>query len=296
MDTVIENIKNTNTIKAKNSLLNGKMKKNYIVKSLRFFIVLIFCFIVHSISFSVENPCLLVDSLSMDYKDTILNSEQGINFKTFRIITNLNDESEIVKEQLFNFQNELGIEKGKELMFLEIYIDKTPDDMGKWNVLINDTSLQYSPSLPWVNLTDESRLLLDNWTGRNNRTILTPDNIDSIAIKKNEMFRVMAVPLISMGAEAKLSILQKDYSYEIIIVDDYPEQIEIENRPGLIIKRVDNNRFRIKLSKFNRAEFERWSENRADDPYVYTVPITLYDKLSNQRSIPVNLKYTFGEY
>ncbi|HMS33293.1 MAG TPA: hypothetical protein PKC91_04330 [Ignavibacteria bacterium] len=232
----------------------------------------------------------------MDYKDTILNSEQGINFKTFRIITNLNDESEIVKEQLFNFQNELGIEKGKELMFLEIYIDKTPDDMGKWNVLINDTSLQYSPSLPWVNLTDESRQLLDNWTGRNNRTILTPDNIDSIAIKKNEMFRVMAVPLISMGAEAKLSILQKDYSYEIIIVDDYPEQIEIENRPGLIIKRVDNNRFRIKLSKFNRAEFERWSENRADDPYVYTVPITLYDKLSNQRSIPVNLKYTFGEY
>ncbi|MEZ4822761.1 MAG: hypothetical protein R2942_10210 [Ignavibacteria bacterium] len=53
-----------------------------------------------------------------------------------------------------------------ELQFLEIYIDKTNKDMGKWNVLINDTTLQFSPFLPGSKLSEESKQLLDNWSGQ----------------------------------------------------------------------------------------------------------------------------------
>jgi len=236
------------------------------------------------------------DSLLQSPGDSITLSDQNINFKTFRILTNINEEPDYIRERLYNLQYELGIEKGKELEFLEIYIDKTPEDIRKWNVIINDTSLVFSPSMPWVNLSEESRQLLDNWTGRNDKTILTPDNVDSIVTKKNEMFRVITAPIGNMGENSRLSMIQKDFSYEVIIVDDYPEQVEIEPKPGLVIKRIDANRFRIKLSRFNRAEFERWAESRDDDPYVYTTNITLYDKISNQRSKPINLRFTFGEY
>jgi hypothetical protein len=233
------------------------------------------------------------DTLLSEVADSVKITDQSIEFKTYRIEVDLNSEPEFIRDQLYNFQYELGIPKGLELQFLEIYIDKTNKDLGKWNVLINDTTLQFSPFLPWVNLSEDSKLLLDNWS---DRTMIEPVNVDSIRISKNEMFRVMTVPLISMNEESKLSQIQKDFSYEIIIVDDFPEQIEIEPKRGLLIKRLDDNRFRIKLSRFNRADFERWSDNRDDDPYIYTTSIVVFDKISNQRTRPINLKFTFGEY
>jgi hypothetical protein len=236
------------------------------------------------------------DSLINGKKDTAISSDLNKNFNTYKILTNLNEEQEITRDRLNNFQNELGIRKGMELKVLEIYVDKTSDDRSKWNVIINDTTLEFTPSLSWNNLSEESRDLLDNWPGKGEKTNLEFNKVFTAEAKPNDMFRVIAVPLVDMSEDSKLSNLQKDYTYEIIIVDDHPEQVEIQKKSGLIIKRLDNNRFRIKLSKFNRAEFERWSENRDDDPYVYTTSIILYDRISNQKSKPINLKYTFGEY
>jgi len=272
------------------------MISNYTERTVAFLFFILLISAIPGISFSEEFIHFKTDSLLKSPVDSSNLTDQNLYFKTFRILTNINEEPDYIKEKLYNLQYELGIEKGKELEFLEIYIDKTPEDSRKWNVLINDTSLLFSPSMSWVNLSEESRQLLDNWTGRNDKTILTPDNVDSIVTKKNEMFRVITAPIGNMGENSKLSMIQKDFSYEIIIVDDYPEQVEIEPKQGLVIKRIDANRFRIKLSRFNRADFERWAENRDDDPYVYTTNITLYDKISNQRSKPINLRFTFGEY
>ncbi|MCB0726533.1 MAG: hypothetical protein KDD00_03670 [Ignavibacteriae bacterium] len=261
--------------------------------NLRFILIIFILTIFPSFSHSGEVKAFKIDSLTSEIADSVIVPEPAIEFKTYRIEADLNSEPDYIKDQLYNFQYEMGIPKGLELQFLEIYIDKTNKDMGKWNVLINDTTLQFSPFLPWVKLSEESKQLLDNWS---DRTLIKPDNVDSIRISKNEMFRVMTVPLITMNEESKLSQIQKDYSYEIIIVDDYPEQIEIEPNRSLIIKRLDDNRFRIKLSRFNRSNFERWADNRDDDPYIYTTSIVVYDKISNQRTRPINLKFTFGEY
>ena len=266
--------------------------KNFIKIILSFLFILIF----QNNLFSKNNVSHQKDSLNNAVTESADTSDQVSNFRTFKIITNLNDEQKFTADKLYNLQNELGIFKGMELTQLEIYVDKTSEDMSKWNVIINDTTLQFTPSLGWSYLTEDSKDLLDNWTGKGAKTNLEFNKIYSVDAKPNEMFRVMAVPLVTMGVDAKLSTLQKDYSYEIIIVDDFPQQVEIQTKPGLIIKRIDNNRFRIKLSRFNRAEFEKWAENKDDDPYTFTISITLYDKISNQKSIPINLKYTFGEY
>lgn len=275
------------------------------LKKLYIYGAAIFIFLIcRSNSFSYSSSTSIIntftsnqkDSLNHGENDTSLTSGQADSFRTFKIITNIKDEDNILAEKLYNFQYELGIPKGLELEQLEIYVDKTSEDKSKWNVIVNDTTLQFNPTIGWSYLTDVSREMLENWTGKGEKTDLDFKKVYSVDTKPNEMFRVIATPLVPMGTDSKLSVLQKDYSYEIIIVDDYPEQVEIESKPGIIIKRLDKNRFRIKLSKFNRAEFEKWAENKADDPYVYTTTIMLYDKISNQKSKPIILKYTFGEY
>lgn len=266
--------------------------KNFILSKviLKFIFSFLFFVIISAVSFCQE--IVTTDSALVLKED----SSAVLDFKTYRIFTNLNEEQDIIKSKLYNLQYELGILRGMELEELEIYVDKTSDDKSKWNIIINDTTLSFIPQLKWSYLSDESKDLLDNWSGQNTPVTIKPDEGGTIIPNKNAMFRVMAVPLINMNEDTKLSNLQKDYTYEIVIVDDYPEQIEIQQTRGIIVKRIDNNRFRLKLSRFNRAEFEKWSENRDNDPYVYTTSIILYDKISNQKSKPINLRYTFGEY
>lgn len=272
------------------------MISNFIEKMMKPLFVILIIAMFPAISLSEDMTHLKSDSLYNGEIDTTISPDENIDFQTYRIVTKLSDEPDYVREQLYNLQTELGIQKGKELEVLEIYIDKTPKDKSKWNVIINDTSLQFLPTIAWDNLSPTSRELLDNWTGRNNIAKLAPDDIDTIVTKKNEMFQPKVLPLISMNEESKLSDLQKDFSYEIFVIDDYPGQVEIEPKQGLIFKRVDNDRIRIKLSRFNRATFERWAESRNDDPYIYTTSIVLYDKVTGQKSQPINLKFTFGEY
>lgn len=271
-----------------------KSNKNEIFKI--FSITFLFLILYPAISYSFDTSGMKTDSLIKQESDSLIDKDIVIDYKTFRIITNLNEEPDNIREQIYKLEYEMGIPKGKELQNLEIYIDKTNEDKNKWNVLINDTTSQFSPVISWINLTDESKQLLDNWNGRNDKTLVKPDNTGSILILKNKMFRVITVPLVSMNEESKLSDLQKDYTYEVIIDDDFPEQIEIQPNKSLIIKRIDKNTFRLKLSKFNRAEFEKWAENREDDPYIYNTSITVYDKVSKQKTKPINIKFTFGEY
>lgn len=272
------------------------MISNFMEKLMKPLFVIIIIAVFPAISLSEDLTHLNRDSLYNGEIDTAISPDENIDFQTYRIVTKLSDEPDYVREQLYNLQTELGIQKGKELEVLEIYIDKTPKDKSKWNVIINDTSLQFLPTISWDKLTQTSKELLDNWTGRNNIAKLTPDDIDTIVTKKNEMFSTKVLPLVPMNEDSKLSELQKDYSYEIFIMDDYPEQVDIEQKQGLIFKRVDKNIIRVKLSRFNRATFEKWADGKNDDPYFYITSITLYDKVTNQKSRPINLKFTFGEY
>lgn len=265
-------------------------------KMLKLLFAILITVILSDISFCKDLIHLNKDSLINGETDTTISSDQSIDFQTFRILTQLNEEPDFIRDKLYNLQYELGIQKGKELEILEIYIDKTSKDKNLWNVIINDTSLQFLPTLSWNNLTETSRELLDNWSGRNNMSKLTPDDVDTIVTRKNEMFIVKVFPLTDMGEESKLSNIQREFTYEIFIMDDYPEQVEIAPKKGLIIKRVDKNRFRIKLSVFTRASFERWAESRNDNPYVYTTSIVVYDKVTNQKAQPINLRFSFGEY
>ncbi len=280
----------------KHSRSNFKNALNYKGNIFKMFFTAFIFLIGQEYSMSWNSVILQSDSLENGVRNTTIDSILNTDFKTFKILTNINDEQKVIADQLYNLQYELGIPKGMELTVLEIYVDKTSEDVSKWNVLINDTTLQLLPSLGWNYLTDESRDLLDNWRGRGEKTNLEFKKVYTVNAKPNEMFRVKAVPLVEMGQDSRLSNLQKVYAYEVLIVDDYPEQIEIQPKQGLIIKRIDAGTFRIKLSRFNRAEFEKWSEGRADDPYIYTTSIILYDKISNVKSIPINLKFTFGEY
>jgi len=216
----------------------------------------------------------------------------------YLIKVNFENEPDSIKKILVLFLEQLKIPvEGINNFF--ITIDKTNLIQNNWEVTFadNENSPYNGAKYLWSDLSQDMQMVFSNWNG-----YYQTEKKDPTKTIDNKPFNLLLIPKNVIlknptGEDITLKYLKSDYSYEILVEDDYPEQIEVlEADDGVEIEPGEKNKFYVTLTKFNRPkDFEKWAEKQKSNPYILRLNIKFIDRFTKQ-IIPIQLTYKFDEY
>lgn len=126
-------------------------------------------------------------------------------------------------------------------------------------------------------------------------TITSGSISKTVNVKENKKPQISFQRLTSMGEDAKVSNLQRNLGFRVVISDDFPEQLDVKFNGSVSVVNKGSGVYDVTMNAFgSRSAFENYIENK-QAPYSLGFTLSVSDRLAGHK-MTGQQTFTFGEW
>lgn len=131
--------------------------------------------------------------------------------------------------------------------------------------------------------------------GQTSVVIKVGNQTKTVDMKPNEKPKVSMQRVASMGEETRVSYLQSNTGYRVVISDDFAGQLDIKFNGPITVKTVNATTFDVTMNAFgSKSAFDNFTDGK-DSPYSVGFTISITDKIAGHKVTGQN-SFIFGEW
>lgn len=184
-------------------------------------------------------------------------------------------------------EKQISVEKKEEIVLGEISLYQYHE-----NIVNNKGDVSISIAGITIPAHSSKLVLLQ---GQTSVVISSGSMTKTVVVMDNKKPQISFQRVSSMGGDTKVTNLQRNVGFRVVINDDFPEQLEVKFGGAVTVKQVSSNTYDVTLNAFSsKSAFDNYTEGK-DSPYNIGFTVTVKDKYA-PHSVTGQNNFSFGEW